>query len=436
MDSKALVLTSSPTAVSTRSGSDRWADIHDDTRQESSEEDEQDLTPRQEGDDYSPAEAEDSEADDECGEAIEGIPCEDSVGASFHDSGRCKPCAFFHTKGCKSGADCIFCHRCPPNEKQRRKRMRRQLVQALPYTSTPAARKAELRDGLGRAKVPVKAGHSRQNSNASTAATVSTAATTRPRDAEKRGLHSREWSTSTQESGGSVSPLSQGTMSCVTPGSAQAWLGSSAPRQPFQNSAANGFVPPPPSVPAPTDADFDMFAAQGTNNKYSLAPAQWGQMQMSQQQEHQQQMQRLQMHQQQQQHQQQHQQQLLLQQQRQQQQLMQQNVQEFGYSCGSNYDPSSPTWSVQAGQQPKGTITCNGQQYMLVPVPDNQCGQYEPVKPMPAGYGAVPPQVEPAMGGAWYQEPYAHTGPGPLQWQDDQCNYGTSCGPVFDGNMW
>merc|ERR1719446_554968 len=55
----------------------------------------------------------------------------DSVGSRLHDSGRCKPCAFFHTKGCNSGDGCLFCHRCPAHEKQRRKRLRRQLCHSL-----------------------------------------------------------------------------------------------------------------------------------------------------------------------------------------------------------------------------------------------------------------------------------------------------------------
>jgi len=52
-----------------------------------------------------------------------------SVGSRQHNLGRCKPCAFFHTEGCKSASDCLFCHLCPPNEKQRRKRLYRQLCQ-------------------------------------------------------------------------------------------------------------------------------------------------------------------------------------------------------------------------------------------------------------------------------------------------------------------
>merc|ERR1719221_754878 len=54
-----------------------------------------------------------------------------SEGSRLHQTGRCKPCAFFHTKGCENGVACSFCHECPPNEAQRRKRVRRQLMK--PY---------------------------------------------------------------------------------------------------------------------------------------------------------------------------------------------------------------------------------------------------------------------------------------------------------------
>lgn len=54
-----------------------------------------------------------------------------SLGSRFHDSGRCKPCVFHHTKGCNSGRSCTFCHRCPPYEKQRRKRVGRNIFQKI-----------------------------------------------------------------------------------------------------------------------------------------------------------------------------------------------------------------------------------------------------------------------------------------------------------------
>jgi hypothetical protein len=43
-----------------------------------------------------------------------------SVGSAGHAKGRCKPCAFFHVKGCENGTLCKFCHLCDPGEKKRR----------------------------------------------------------------------------------------------------------------------------------------------------------------------------------------------------------------------------------------------------------------------------------------------------------------------------
>jgi hypothetical protein len=43
-----------------------------------------------------------------------------SVGSAGHAKGRCKPCAFFHVKGCENGAVCRFCHLCEAGEKKRR----------------------------------------------------------------------------------------------------------------------------------------------------------------------------------------------------------------------------------------------------------------------------------------------------------------------------
>lgn len=67
-----------------------------------------------------------------------------SVGSKAHSAGRCKPCAFFHKQGCQNGSDCLFCHRCPPHEKQRRKRVRRKMIrdrmmrQAADYSANAA----------------------------------------------------------------------------------------------------------------------------------------------------------------------------------------------------------------------------------------------------------------------------------------------------------
>lgn len=51
-----------------------------------------------------------------------------SLGSVNHELGTCKPCAFIHTKGCQSGAECPFCHLCPPGEKKRRTKMTRQIA--------------------------------------------------------------------------------------------------------------------------------------------------------------------------------------------------------------------------------------------------------------------------------------------------------------------
>jgi hypothetical protein len=45
-----------------------------------------------------------------------------TLGSAGHFSGHCKPCAFFYTKGCESGTQCLFCHLCPPDEKRRRQK--------------------------------------------------------------------------------------------------------------------------------------------------------------------------------------------------------------------------------------------------------------------------------------------------------------------------
>lgn len=45
-----------------------------------------------------------------------------SLGSRGHAAGRCKPCAFFHTKGCANDLKCDFCHLCEPGEKKRRQR--------------------------------------------------------------------------------------------------------------------------------------------------------------------------------------------------------------------------------------------------------------------------------------------------------------------------
>merc|ERR1719218_594130 len=45
-----------------------------------------------------------------------------TIGSAAPYIGACKPCAFFYTKGCGNGAQCTFCHLCPPDEKRRRQK--------------------------------------------------------------------------------------------------------------------------------------------------------------------------------------------------------------------------------------------------------------------------------------------------------------------------
>lgn len=51
-----------------------------------------------------------------------GSPEMPTVGSAGHHMGNCKPCAFFHTKGCGNGTQCSFCHLCPSGEKKRRQK--------------------------------------------------------------------------------------------------------------------------------------------------------------------------------------------------------------------------------------------------------------------------------------------------------------------------
>jgi hypothetical protein len=47
-----------------------------------------------------------------------------SVGSAQHNLGTCKPCAWLwkNENGCENGANCNFCHMCPPGEVKRRKK--------------------------------------------------------------------------------------------------------------------------------------------------------------------------------------------------------------------------------------------------------------------------------------------------------------------------
>lgn len=61
----------------------------------------------------------------EVGEEVENTELP-SAGSAGHESGQCKPCAFFSTKGCQNGVQCQFCHLCEPGEKKRRRKEKMQ----------------------------------------------------------------------------------------------------------------------------------------------------------------------------------------------------------------------------------------------------------------------------------------------------------------------
>merc|ERR1740121_3024938 len=50
-----------------------------------------------------------------------GSPELPSMGSVGHAAGKCKPCAFFHTKGCANDLACQFCHLCGPEAKKERR---------------------------------------------------------------------------------------------------------------------------------------------------------------------------------------------------------------------------------------------------------------------------------------------------------------------------
>jgi hypothetical protein len=54
-----------------------------------------------------------------------GAPGLPSIGSMLHHCKECKPCTFFHTRGCENGKNCEFCHLCGPGEKKKRLRQQR-----------------------------------------------------------------------------------------------------------------------------------------------------------------------------------------------------------------------------------------------------------------------------------------------------------------------
>jgi len=63
-----------------------------------------------------------------------GSPECPTVGSQGHWSGFCKPCAFFHTKGCGNGINCVFCHLCEEGAKKKRAKEKRSERRFRPHS--------------------------------------------------------------------------------------------------------------------------------------------------------------------------------------------------------------------------------------------------------------------------------------------------------------
>merc|ERR1712232_1005670 len=55
-------------------------------------------------------------------QALEVLP---SAGSALHSEGGCKPCVFFHTKGCTREAECQFCHLCEKDTIKKQRKAKR-----------------------------------------------------------------------------------------------------------------------------------------------------------------------------------------------------------------------------------------------------------------------------------------------------------------------
>lgn len=62
-----------------------------------------------------------------------------TIGSSNHHLGGCRPCAFFHTRGCGNGDGCPFCHLCAFGEKKKRLKEKRVARREAKYNASAAA---------------------------------------------------------------------------------------------------------------------------------------------------------------------------------------------------------------------------------------------------------------------------------------------------------
>jgi len=69
-----------------------------------------------------------------------GSPLAPSMGSLLHHKGECRPCTFFHTRGCQNMENCEFCHLCGPGEKKKRLRAEKSAKKELQRVAVENAR--------------------------------------------------------------------------------------------------------------------------------------------------------------------------------------------------------------------------------------------------------------------------------------------------------
>jgi hypothetical protein len=61
-------------------------------------------------------------------QALANEPC---IGSALHYEAGCKPCVFFHTKGCTRGTECQFCHLCEKDTIKKQRKERRDVMRKV-----------------------------------------------------------------------------------------------------------------------------------------------------------------------------------------------------------------------------------------------------------------------------------------------------------------
>jgi len=132
-----------------------------------------------------------------------------SVGSSLHESGLCRPCAwFFKPKGCQNGAECKHCHVCPEGEIKARKKNKEVAMRSQKAKHTTRVSAAS-REEQGVADLPPPPGLKVIANNTSA---TDLAASTYPKLAEEGELGTGDemqegpWEGSTRESSGDTVP--------------------------------------------------------------------------------------------------------------------------------------------------------------------------------------------------------------------------------------